>query len=1230
MNKGISQELRYNKALETDFIPIDERSMLDLVQFTLTYAEQIQYYNFSNEPDGDWRPFFLNDSAFIIALIAGTDLARYKTENDEIVFEYGDADHQGKVVLIAKSVDNILNMSHHIVHWSELLFNSGFSGSLSDELRQLVDSIRKHLAYIEKLIEKLKNNRHEGELLNQILDTYGKIIAHLGSPSLYDADSDAHSYSEEEGEGVGLPTDESLNETFAKFYRSIFYIKEKFTKQFEEEVESSGNHQPHIGLLLAFFKLFRTVQEDLNGYIREHLDYYYKMLLRQVRKENITNSAFVALEPTEGRDLAEIEEGEEIEVQFKGKKIIPFKTNARYQVNRARVSEVRTIFKGTRTLFNEDSDDSDYNISVLYEQLVYSANDEIPVSKDPPAVLGEDPQGRDALYEQVNLSDVGFMVTSPVLVLEDGKREIHLKIHVDSHSTRFASSFFDRLLLLDRDLSNENAPIDKEVWRERKKGAISKFFRDAFRIYITGYEGWEYIRFYKIRIYERVTFDFTLTLEQGEHLIAPYQKEVHGGNYDTNWPCIKILLNNQAVYHPYRYLKSFIVESVTIEANVEGATNLNLSNSVGELDTSIPFTPFGPLPSLGSYLQIRNPLIFHRYLSDLRLSMYWNGLPQQQSGFADQYMDYPYNIDNTSFIATISKFKNYHLTPADEKRQHIPLFNTSMRRDGEFLNDEIVNEIDPNKLNFAESIKSEYSKQDPALVISLKSPDIAFGHQVFPELYANAALKNSRARNKDLGLPNQPYTPVLDRLVVTYTNKASELLHRKSEVEDASIQLFHINPFGHTRVYPGPAKSVKMLLPQIDDTGSLFIGLEDVKAGDIVNIGFDLIPAVFLHSAIKAPSIYWSFLINNEWAQLPQSILEDGTENLIRSGVVKIKMPGNVQYDTTRLPSDKFWIKAATRDHANLNSRIKSIVAQAVPVTAKESVTAVIDEELKQMDTEKITLDPKLDIGSAQGPFALEFTTKGDNEDFYYSSVSELLRHKSRAITHWDFERLILDKFPQIKKVRVYGRSSRPSELVKGSSVQIVLLPKPDPSTVEMGTDIKVSKYLLQEITSYLQQFISPFVKVEVSNPVFEKLKVRCKVKFTDNKKAGYYRNVLNRELVQYLSPDSDNYNIDKGFDESISKTEILRFIESRSYVEFVTEFSILQLVEVQNKHRIIDTAEITKIESLRTISAYAILTSVKQHKIEVIQDSDAMAPREAGIGDIAVSADFIISNEDD
>lgn len=1168
MNKGTSRESRKNKALNADYIPVDERNLPDLVQFTLDLSQFVNFYGPQNKLAGHWNTFLLNDPAFIIAMIAGTNLNQFKLNTED--FEY-QPDVSGEIEHVQQATNEILAV---VESWSGLLSASNYKGTLQKE--------------IDKLLLSVNNPKNFAEQ----------------NPDLM-----------------------FLREIYENLFGSIVYIKAKAAKCFDEELLKSG-HQPHIGLLLAFFRLFKNVQDDINSITGKHLDYYYLDLLQQQRKKPDQATAIVALQLLPGANDLQLNPGDRCEFVFEDKKQNTFEVTAATTINKAEIADLRTLYKSDYHPFSDKFEEDDFSISILYEaDVIRQLNNLPPAGADEneflPAALGEEMAHHFSNEKNIRYSNVGILVSSPALILEKGRQEINLTFKITPASYAESKASFEGLVAQEFEQERNVSP-DKDKLRQR---IVSEFFNDAFLIYITTANGWKLTEHCRSRINRAdSSLSFDILLNSQTEMLIPFDEKIHEGSFDTAWPCIRILLNNNAQYHPYKIMKSMVIEDITVTASAKNVARLKLSNSTGNLDSSIPFMPFGPAPVKGSYLRIQNPVILQQNLSGLELTINWSGLPQVRNGFAAHYQAYPGDIGNSSFQAAVTQTRNTTNGTSKENRQSINLFDCN----NDFLSNQKKIRINLDNFRFKNLVSSGATNATPdsnALFLVLTNPENAFGHQIFAELYAEAALKNSRFRRRPTAMPGQPYTPVIERLEASYTNMAREIMMRKLDEKGVDIKFVHIYPFGHVQVFPGPVKKQSFLLPQINHKGSLFIGLKQIKPGDIVSIGFELVPAVYIHTVINVPKIQWDYLSNNEWAPLKSLLLEDSTDGMLKSGIVKIKVPADVQLDNTYLPKGKFWIRAVYEGQEDINSKIKCVFTQAVSIRLNDQISGPLPDLNNGNKVRKISFAGKPGIGPVSGPFAISQNEPVETENSFYCRVSEQLRHKNRAVSNWDVERLVLDRFSQIEKVRVYGRNTHPKELVRGSSLQIVVIPKNKLIDGTRRRSTKVDFSTLLEIKKYVSQFVSPWVNVEVSNPVYEQLKVRCDVKFNDPQKSGYLISALNSELISYLSPDIENEFIEKGFDESISKTEILNFIESRPYVEFVTEFSVLQLVEVQGKYKIIDTARIEKIKDLRTISAYAILTSAPEHQIEAITDETTEAPQISGIGDLSIESDFIISD---
>ena len=66
---GVSQRDRLLRALEPDYVAVDERNLSDLLAFVQEYATKLNYYDESNSKNGDWSRFFVGDVKQMVAYI---------------------------------------------------------------------------------------------------------------------------------------------------------------------------------------------------------------------------------------------------------------------------------------------------------------------------------------------------------------------------------------------------------------------------------------------------------------------------------------------------------------------------------------------------------------------------------------------------------------------------------------------------------------------------------------------------------------------------------------------------------------------------------------------------------------------------------------------------------------------------------------------------------------------------------------------------------------------------------------------------------------------------------------------------------------------------------------------------------------------------------------------------------------------------------------------------------
>ena len=467
MNKGSSQKSRKNKALAADYVAIDDRSPIDLVHLTLEYAKKINFYNFRNKINGNWNTFLLKDPAFIIAMIAATNTDKFKINHENF------GNQQNETHKPEELNQYIRNIYEEIKGWHNLLSNAQYKGNLLNE--------------IQNSLSTKSNNWLTADNQND---------------------------------------PEANKENYEHLYGSLVFIKNQALKHFDEELKKS-NHHPHIGLLLAFFKLFQNIQQDINSIPKKHLDFYFLELLKQKRKTPKPHTALLALQLQQGVDSVDIPEGEKFEFVFGENQSLTFKASADTQINKARIAAINTLYKSDELPFGEQPGiDKSFSISRLYEATIRKEETEKKKEQEPtepvyfPATLGEESNLEEFAENDIKQGEIGFLVSSPALILERGKQNIQVTF-------KLMSGFFDESVhlfegLIVQEIKQENK--HKAVREKLSKRIVSEFFSDAFLIYITGNEGWKPMEFSSVQInHENRSLDFNIPFINPENTLVPFE-----------------------------------------------------------------------------------------------------------------------------------------------------------------------------------------------------------------------------------------------------------------------------------------------------------------------------------------------------------------------------------------------------------------------------------------------------------------------------------------------------------------------------------------------------------------------------------------------------------------------------------------------------------------------------------------------------------------------------------
>lgn len=234
-------------------------------------------------------------------------------------------------------------------------------------------------------------------------------------------------------------------------------------------------------------------------------------------------------------------------------------------------------------------------------------------------------------------------------------------------------------------------------------------------------------------------------------------------------------------------------------------------------------------------------------------------------------------------------------------------------------------------------------------------------------------------------------------------------------------------------------------------------------------------------------------------------------------------------------------------------------------------------------------------VTSVQGIKSVKQTIDGYEADYdetndqFVCRTSEYLRHKGRAWTPWDYERIVLQKFPQISQVMCYTSNNGTKGNMPGH-VLLVVIPKSLSNGQRDNTEPKVEASLLTTIKEFVQRHTSAMVTVHTQNPQYERIEVTCKATL----KSGYndkeqYGAILARDLTIFLAPWI-NKDTKLTIQRTLNESDIMAFIKEQPYVDDILNLRVKQ-----------DNLTVEMGSYLTPKNIAGILTSSEEHNITFV-----------------------------
>lgn len=322
--------------------------------------------------------------------------------------------------------------------------------------------------------------------------------------------------------------------------------------------------------------------------------------------------------------------------------------------------------------------------------------------------------------------------------------------------------------------------------------------------------------------------------------------------------------------------------------------------------------------------------------------------------------------------------------------------------------------------------------------------------------------------------------------------------------------------------------------------------------------------------------------------------MRDTTRQLLTSGVVGLVIPREATRENTFLPPGPIWLRAAVARDVVAVSQLIAVAANAVEVQLQDrgNDPAHLTAPLPAGRIAKLKT-PVAAVKSVQQPYASFGGSPAETDAALHARAAERLRHRSRCLTAWDYERIVLASFPGVHKVKCIPHAKDGAWLAPGHVLVVVVPDLRNKNAVDL-LQPRVDADTINQITEHLQRRAGMMVRLQVKNPRYQSIRLDFKVRFLPGYEFNSYRRQVEEELIRFLSPWAFDATRPISFGGKIYKSVLLDFVEELEPVDFVTDFRMYSSTS--------EAGPLRDIGEVQAETPDAILVSAPAHTIvEVI-----------------------------
>jgi len=1227
---GTDQQQRQLAALKSDYVSIDERGYKEWIVFANQFAGFVKYFDVNNNQTNNWQPFFNSDISAILGTVAIQDINEYRLAIKEKFDAIHNPDNKTQTDFLRTNLNALFS---GILSLTLALDSYCIQLPESSPLKAIIANLikTKLQAPFASLLTFYKSAYSSNPLLTLVKESDNSkwIILNRGaqnpqailtsesvSPLWLNGSASLHDLYNSltpnpkvfgpdpavEKKIIHLSRHNLFTGIFDTYLQTYTRIINEAESQLLVTLTNDSTHTPHYALFITFLKLFKYAKQSLNTLTQRHLDFYYKEVLKLTPKKANASHAHVLIELAKQVDEFMLAKGTAFKAGKDGLgKDVTFTLDADTVFNKAGVAKLMSIYRGDE----KDNIGSVINKGRWFASPVANSADGLGAKLK--SLNGEwhpfyNKEYFDGALSAIDMpkAQIGFAVASHYLFLNEGQREVNLNLEFTG--------------------ANQFLPANTAV-----------------DCYVTTAKGWYKVSDASVKVINKQNNSAAkecsaiyFILQGNEPAVVNYNAKLHGGTFKSQLPIVKVYLKNEdTAAFQYDDLKDRSLASVEINVsvggndttyNTNGIKQLLVSGDSGPFDASKPFQPFGPAPKAGSSLVVGSQELFTKKGAVVLISIEWINMSNDFSTIKYPPLSNTVPVAHVEFIAN-GKWKS----GADLNIYDWGHFNSAVLTTGKArfsLDDDTI-------VTYNEPYTAYDNKTNQGFLKITNGDDYGFdAYQTLLVKYLIGVANKTIDPATNSG-PYKPYSPTIKSIYISYNAVTNYNIsaNNQKDFDARSIQYYHLSPFGEAEQSKtlNPGQSVFML-PQFnhvegnslaDDVAEFFIGLDNLAAQQSVNILFQVLegtsdPVVSIYKKL----VSWNYLSGNQWKAFTDQQVVDGTAYLRQSGIISFQIPEGATTDNTIMPAGYLWIKASisipTDPAAPAGSnkpgavcKLLNVLAQAAQVTFADNGNdpAFLSSALPANAIIKL-VNAQTAIKKITQPYPSFGGKPVEDNTHFYVRASERLRHKNRAITIWDYERLVLEAFPEIHRVKCLNHTKYENgKLYEDAPGYVTVITIPDLTNHNEINPLRpyTNADTITQIQAYLQQRISCQVNLNVNNPIFEEVQLVFKLKLYEGRDYSYYSKLLKDSITRYLSPWAYGQADDVQFGGKIEKSVLINFIEAQYYVDYITDVQLFLLSSDPN----VMPQDQEEIEATTSIS---ILVSVPADKHNITEMPDVAA----------------------